>query len=648
MHVVKSVCTRDCYDTCFTQVVVDDGVVRAVHPDPDNPMTDGFLCPRGVADGVRLYRNRVLYPYVNVGGKPSSNFRRVGWDDALDIVAERLKHVLEVYGPEKVLHIEYAGNMDLMTWYLPLRFWNAIKAVRTDYSICSKSGHEGIGLHYGLSYGVLPEDIVDMRLVVLWGFNAAVSAPHLWRQVLRARQNGCTVVVVDPRMSETARQSDMWIQPIPGTDVWLGYGIARVLIEEGLIDKEFIEKYTYGYDIFSEEVMRYDLREVSQVTGVSKELIVRFARTYGTVKPNVIMIGLGVQKSVNGAEIARIASLLPALIGQHRGFYYSNSRGFYVDVSYLTGEAGVSTGVRTVSQVELGRHILNGEFKFIYIYNMNPLLTLPGQEYLRKGLLKNDVFVVIHTTHWNESCMYSDVVLPAPTYLEKDSIVIPYTHNYVRLSRKAVEPLGESMDELWVVRQLAMRLGLEDPMMSEDVWSALRKALEHAIEGSFEELLSGKTLRLRYRPRYEYQTPTGRIEFYSTTACKKGLNPLPKPTTTSNTYEFTLINTASPLYTHTQFWEVYGQPKPVIHINPEDADELSITEGQPVEVCSEEGCLHFLAKIDKSLPRKTLWVQRQIKDLNNRPLNSIIPMKTQPIGGGPTFNSTKVNIRKIG
>ena len=652
MGVVKSVCPRDCYDTCFLEVVVENGVVKEVKPDSSNPITSGFLCPRGVADKLYVYRNRVLYPYVNVTGeKPGKlgrDFKRVSWGEALDLVAKKIKEVVENYGPEKVLHLEYAGNMGVLTWYFPQRLWNAIGASRTDYSICSKSGHEAISLHYGLSYGVLPEELSDMKLIVLWGFNAAVSAPHLWRRVLLARERGGLIVAVDPRKSETARSADLWISPRPGSDVWLVYGVMKVLVEKGLVDYEFIEKYTVGYSKLVEEVSKYSLGEIASITGVSEETVRNFAEIYGTIKPNAIMIGLGVQKSANGAEVSRALSLLPALVGQHRGFYYSNSRGFLVDIGYLTGEKMATKKIRVVSQTALAEHVYRGEFKVIYVWNMNPLLTLPGQVKLREGLVKHKVFLVTHTTHWNETCEFSDVVLPAPTYLEKDDLVIPYSHNYVRYSRRVIEPLGESRDEVWVMREIAVRLGLSEWWLYEDPLDALRVALRNALEASFEDLFAGRVVKLKYRPREEYQTPSGKVEFYSTLALERGFDPLPRPGATGEgSGEFVFLNTASPLYTHTQFREVYGEPRPLVHVNPVDAGELGVRDGDTVEVCNENDCLKFLVKVDDSLPRRTLWTVRQIKSLEGKPMNSLVPTSTQVIGGGPVFNSTRVTVRKI-
>jgi len=183
---------------------------------------------------------------------------------------------------------------------------------------------------------------------------------------------------------------------------------------------------------------------------------------------------------------------------------------------------------RTVSQVALGRLLEAGEFKFLFVYNMNPALTLPDQEAVRRGLLREDLYVVLHDTHWTETAKYVDVVLPAPTYLEKEDIVIPYSHPYVRRSRKAIAPLCESRDEVWVMRELAKRLGLEEGWVFEDPWEAVEKALGDAFEGGHPmDLTPSALLRLRSKPSEEYQTSTGRIEFYSRKAEEMGLNPLP-------------------------------------------------------------------------------------------------------------------------
>ncbi len=637
-RVITVACPRDCYDTCFIDVDPDTLTPRASSL---NPITRGFLCPRGRGDKARVFsRERILYPHVKPGGKNSS-FKRVAWDEALDLVADRLEQTIEEYGPGSVLHIEYAGNMGLLTWYYPQRLWNRIGAARTDYSICSKSGHEAISLHYGLSYGRQPEDIAKSRLLVFWGFNAAVSAVHLWQLALEARSRGARIVTVDPRRSETAKRSDLWVQPRPGTDVALAYGVAREIIESGFVDLEFVSKYTLGFEAFREEALKWTPERVEQVTGVPSATVKSLAEAYGSLKPSITLIGFGVQRSRNGAEAVRIVSLLPALVGIHRGFYYSNSRGFYVRVDRLTLEDKYKPS-RVVSQVALADLVERGEFKFIFVYNSNPVLTLPRADKLVKGFTRQDTFLVVHDTHWTETAKLADVVLPAPTFYEKEDVVIPYSHGYVIYSRRVIQPLGESRDEVWLTCRLAEKLGIKD--VCTDPIEALREALDGALEGSFEDLLEGKVLRLKYRPIEEYQTPSGKIEFYSTVAAKRGINPLPVHREPDK--GFTLLTTAHPLYTNTQFRDVYGEIPPVVYVNPEDAESMGLAEGDAVEVYNENGSVELRVHVTGDVPRGVLWSPKELVGLNGAPQNVLMSTETQAIGGSPVFNSTIVSLRK--
>ncbi|MFX1563995.1 MAG: molybdopterin-dependent oxidoreductase, partial [Promethearchaeota archaeon] len=393
--IIETVCPRDCYDTCFLKVQVDDKEnAVSVKGDQANPVTQGFLCPRGAKDHVRATQNRVLQPCVRKGSKPGRTFQALAWEDALEIFTEKLHRTLKDYGPKAILRLDYAGNGGLLAWYFPLRFWNAIGATRTDYSLCSKSGHEALQLHYGSSDGIQPEKLVEQQLIVFWGFNPAVSSPHMWRLSQIAREkNDALIAVIDPRKSRSAEQADIWLAPKPGSDIILSFGLAKFLIDNKYVDLEFIKKWTTGFNQLKSEVMKWTPKKVESVTGVEWQSIERLGEVYGRLKPSSTMIGLGFQKSHQGAEAVRAISLLPALVGLHRGFFYSNSRAYQVDLPYLTGERFTRKKTHIVSQVALGPLIEQGEFKFIFIFNMNPALTLPGQSSFRKGLSRSDVFV---------------------------------------------------------------------------------------------------------------------------------------------------------------------------------------------------------------------------------------------------------------
>jgi len=188
MCVIKTVCQRDCPDTCFIDVTVDNGRIISTKGSRLNPVTQGFLCPRGIGDPKRVYsKNRVLYPHIKSGGDHGDRFVRKTWEECISVVAKKLKKTIEVYGKESVLLYDYPGNQGFLAWQFPRRLWFALGATTTDYSLCANSGHAGIGLHYGLSYGMQPEELAKMKAIIFWGNNSKVSSPHQWVFALKAR-----------------------------------------------------------------------------------------------------------------------------------------------------------------------------------------------------------------------------------------------------------------------------------------------------------------------------------------------------------------------------------------------------------------------------------------------------------------------------
>jgi anaerobic selenocysteine-containing dehydrogenase len=274
--VVRAVCHRDCPDTCFVDVIVEDARITATRGSKECPVTQGFLCPRGAGDPKRVYsEERILFPYIENGNK----FRRVSWSEAIELVASRLVSALQNNDHESVLLYDYPGNQGCLSWQYSQRLWRALGATVTDGALCSASGHFGIGLHYGLTYGLGFEDVLNCNAILFWGNNARVSSPHLWALSLRARrERGTTLVSVDPRRSETSESCDLWINPRPGSDVALSYGIARYLIEHNKSAEKFIEEWTTGYDKFKTEVEKWTPKRVEEATNLTWEKLRRYAR----------------------------------------------------------------------------------------------------------------------------------------------------------------------------------------------------------------------------------------------------------------------------------------------------------------------------------------------------------------------------------
>lgn len=643
----STVCPRDCYDSCFLRVTTNNGKITSVRGDPTNPVTRGITCLRAAKDSERVTRNRVFYPYIRTDST-QEKFKRSNWDHALTLITDTLRHTLAEFGPEAVLHLEYAGNTGLLTWYYPQRLWNALGAIGTDSALCSQSGNEALSLHYGSSYGLQPEELPKQKLIVWWGFNAAVSSIHLWALSRKAKNAGAVIAVIDPRQSKSARKADIWLNPLPGSDVALAFGIARYLIINNYVNLNFIEKWTSGYELLKEEIMKWTPNRVKKATGLAWNRVEELASAYAELTPSATMLGIGFQKNRHGAELVRAAALLPAFLGYHRGFFYSNGNAYPVDVPLITGGKLAENKPKTVNQVGLSRYVQQGDFKFIFIYNMNPALTLPNQNAFREGLSRNDVFVVVHETHWTETTEYADMVLPAPTYLEKDDLIIPWSHPYVRMATKVIKPLGENKDEIWVMQELAKRLGLSDDWLFEDPWRAIEKALEGAFEqGIFDDIIKGEVAKLTRKPLNQYPTSTEKIEFYSTNAEELGLDPIPRHWPLEPTEnELILLNSGLSKYTHTQFREVYGPIPPIVRLNPDDANQFGIKEGETVTLKNTQGSVSVRAEISLRQPKGILWSPKLLVGLGEEPQNKLTAAIPQQIGKGSVFNSTIVRISR--
>jgi|GEM_PF-333822 anaerobic selenocysteine-containing dehydrogenase len=647
VKIVKTMCARDCPDACWLDVTVDNDSIIKVDASTDNPVTNGLTCPRALGDPERTKsRDRVMYPYVRKDDS-SPEFTKASWDDAIDLVTSKLRQTIEEHGRESVLLLDYAGNCGVISSGYSKRLWNALGVTMTDYTICSASGHAGLHLHYGLSYGCQPQDLCTKKTIVFWGFNAKTSSPHQWALAATARRDhDAEIVVVDPRKSETALLSDQWIGPKPGTDVALAYGIAHYLITNDLVDMDFIKSHTHGYEAYRDEALKWTPERVENVTGVSWNDIKRLCKMLTENGPSVFMLGLGLNKSMTGAESCRAVSLLPSLLGQHRGIYYTNPSGRYIGGD-STGSGLTMKKPKVVSMISLGERLAAGEFRFVYVFGMNPAMTLPDSNKVVQGLQRPDVFLVVHDSHITETTNLADVTLPAATYLEKDDIYTSDSHPYVRMGRRAIWPVAESIDEHLLMKTMAEKLDVQEPWVYADPWEEMSEGFKEAFEdGSFSDLMEGKELQLRHRPLDYYPTGTGKMEFSSTSA-PEGVSALPvQMKIPVEKDEFIMLNSAIPNYTHTQFTEVYGDIPCMAWINPADVEEMGLNPDAKATLYNDLGEFVVDLKPTKQVSRGVIWCPREAIDSEGNHQNGLSHGTPQPIGGGPMFNTVKIRVRQ--
>ncbi|WP_338599244.1 molybdopterin-dependent oxidoreductase [Sulfolobus tengchongensis] len=575
-------CTRDCYDTCIFD---DNHTPLNIFP------INGFTCSRGIADLKRNYMNRIDTAYIE--GKP------VSIEQALDLIANEIRKRRK----EEILHVDYDGNQGLLTWYFPARLWNVMGTASTDYSICSSEGHEAIKLHYGSSVGAFPEDFLKFESFVIWGSESAFSFIHGWNLIKDKFK-----ITIDVRLSETAKRSDKRYIVKPGSDAYLAIGIMKKLFEKNWANTSLLDEPTK----LKEYVFSFKDDEIEENTGLSKSQIEELAEIYYERRPLTI-IGFALGRSLNGGDAISLISLIPALLGMRRGFYYSNSQGLGIDFRYLRGLHKYSPS-RIVGMADVGKEVEEGKITFMFVWNSNPLHSLPMSDRIQEAVKEGKLFLVVHDPFWSETAKIANVVLPAPTYLEKEDIVYSYWHNYLVYNRPILPKIG--ITEIELMRKLANRLEILDEILYENEWLAISKATNVDVE---ELKIKGF---IKVTPKY----PDGKVK----------VEPLPKQLVKPN--EYVVVFSSHPNYTNSQFKEVYGNKATVVYNSEYEGVGFLHTKYGKVKV---------LFKKDSSMQKGVLFVfKSSLFDLNGKPFNSIIGFTKGKYGNTPILNTDSIRIIK--
>ncbi|NJE04628.1 dehydrogenase [Thermococcus sp. M36] len=633
-----SVCMRDCYDTCSMVAEVKNGRLT-VRGNPKHPVTAGFLCPKGALLPKWFHaKDRLKSPLIRTDERGSGEFREATWDEAVKLVAERLREIIERYGSESVLVYQYAGDRGVVNYAFPLRLFHYLNTAMLDYGICDRAGQEALKDVYGTAIGMDPEELKNQRLIVYWGINAFWTNLHGFAL---AKRHNLEIWTVDVVRTETAKRSDRFFQIRPDTDVLLALGAAKVIIEEELYDRDFVHKNIYGFEEFKNYVKRLSLDYISRETGISIEEIEDFAREFAE-KRGIIHIGYGFQRSLAGGEAVRAIAILPALVGHRFGFIYDMKT---IDKSYAEGAFLRTKPAKKIPQMKLAEYIERGEIKFLYVYNSNPLASLPNQNRLRKALVENDVFVVTHDIFLTDTALYSDVVLPANTFFERLDIADSYYHRHVALNEPVARLYGKSNSE--VTRLLAKALGINNPYLYESDEEVIKKVLE--INGlSWEELKRKGFVKIPEKPR-KWETPSGKIEFFSQRAVERGLNPFPEYQKLEGEYPLRLLTPTHRMTITSQYHNTHGMIDPSLYINPTDAGRRGIENGDRVEVFNENGRIRTAARLTDDIPPgvvllyKAFWAKLLGWNANFLTADETV----EKYGNASAYHSTWVDVRKI-
>ncbi len=615
-----AVCTKDCPDACGLLVKVEDGKITKVKADPDHPFTQGFLCRKAKFFPGHVHNeNRILTPLRRTGPKGSGRFEPISWDAALDLVADRICDVAKTHGPEAILPYFYAGHMGIIHRNAGQPFFHKLGASKLLLTICGPAATEGFQTTLGSGPSTDIESSVNSDLIIIWGSNTLTTNIHAWSFFLKARKKGARIVVIDPYQTPTAKQADMHLMVKPGSDAALALGMMNILIKEDLINREFIEQQTIGYDRLADRAAEYPPELVAGICGVAARDIRDLALSYGKARAPYIRTGWGPARQLRGAMAMRTIACLPALVGAFEkpgGGITRSLGGGPADITRLTRPDLCPPDTRTINMVELGNALTcldDPPVKLFYNFMSNPAAVAPQSALVQKGLAREDLFVVVHELFMTDTARMADIILPSASFLEMSDIYKSYGHNYLRLSRPVIPPVGQSRTNLTIFQALAQRLGFKEAVfrLSEEdfIQDFLKKCRPPLEETDHDPLMQGRAVRLNI-PANPYaqgfNTPSGKVEFFSETWQDLGLDPLPcgevlRDPEGKETYPLELMTPPHPLFLNSAFYEIpeirqlAGRATLLIH--PDDAAKRSISQDAPVRVFNSRGECFLDARI---------------------------------------------------
>ncbi|MDO6387558.1 molybdopterin-dependent oxidoreductase [Uliginosibacterium sp. 31-12] len=684
---VRAVCPHDCPDTCAMQVTVEDGRATAVRGAPDVAITRGTLCSKVAHYLERTYsEQRLLYPMKRVGKKGEGRFERISWELALDTIAERFRQ-LAATDPRSILPYSYAGTMGLVQGSsMDRRFFHRLGASFLDRTICAEAGYQGYKATIGATLGTDPEAFADAPYILIWGSNPVVSNLHLWARIVEAKRKGARVVCIDPVRSLTAEKSDWHLAPLPGTDGALALALMHVLIRDGLVDEDYVARYTTGYAALKRRVADWTPERAAGETGLAAADIEQLAREYGQDgRPAAIRVNYGLNRCAGGGSAMRAISCLPALTGHWRwpqgGILLSTSGTYGTDSHALERPdlypCDSRFPPRHINMSAIGDALLEADdpaIRAIMVYNSNPVAVAPDSNKVRAGFAREDLFCVVHELFQTDTADFADILLPATSQLEQWDIHKSYGHLNVMVNEPAIASLGEARPNTWVFRELARRMCFTEPCFAEtdeEIGAqAFRK--EHPRSGNIDmaSLQAQGWQRLNvptpYAPFAEggFLTPSGKCEFYSDTLAHQGIDPLPhyvppregprsNPALAAK-YPLAFVSPPSRHFLNSSFANlprfVAAEGKPWLDMHPADAAARGLQNGARVRIFNARGAFHASLRVDAIHPgvregvvsAPSIWWQKLSGDGCNA--NAVTSQAPTDLGKGATFYDCLVEV----
>jgi anaerobic selenocysteine-containing dehydrogenase len=681
-------CPHDCPSTCALEVeLIDERTIGRVRGSKDNDYTAGVVCAKVARYAEREHHaERLLYPLQRFGAKGSGEFRRVSWDNALDLVAEKFLAAEQRHGAEAVWPYYYAGTMGLVMRDGINRLRHAKKYSGFHSSICVNPAYAGFAAGTGKIAGSDPREMAKSDLVVIWGTNAVNTQVNVMTHAVRARkEHGAKIVAVDIYMNGTMEQADLPVLLKPGTDGALACAVMHCLFRDGKADWDYLNKYTDAPRELEAHLRTRDPQWAAAITGTPVETIEEFAKLIGERKRAFFRLGYGFARSRNGAANMHAASCIPAVTGAWQleggGAFHINADIYKLDETLIEGRDVWDRSVRMLDQSRIGA-ILNGEREALQgggpvtaliIQNTNPVSVAPDQNKIKQGFARDDLFVCVHEQFMTETARMADVVLPATTFLEHDDIYRGTGHQYIIFGPKLVEPPGECRDNHDVICELAKRVGAAHPGLEMTPRQLIDQMLRVSKRGTLAALEGNRWLdcqppfkeahylngfawpegKFRFKPDWEnvpFRSPYKSGPIAAMPALPDHWTAIEEQ---DAEHPFRLATSPARGFLNSTFTEtptsLAQEKRPTVMIHPDDARERGVGDGDEVVLGNMRGKVRLHAKLFDGVRRgvliaESIWPNSAYAD--GCGINTLTGADPIAPYGGAAFHDNKVWLRK--
>ncbi len=664
--IVRSVCPFDCPDTCGMLVEVENGRAVRVSGDPDHSVTRGLLCPKMNRYERTVHSSRRLTtPLLRTGAKGEGAFVPISWPEAVERICSRWRELIARYGGECVLPYSYAGTMGLVQRNSGHPFFHYLGASRLERTICSPAKDAGWKAIMGETPAMEPGDMQESDLIILWGINAAATSIHFMRDAQAARRRGTRLWAIDTYLTPTMQAVDEAFLVRPGGDGALALGMMHVLVRDGLADRAFIDLNVLGFEEFADKTLPGCTPEkMSQVCGLPATTIERMAREFARTRAPFIRLGSGLSRYANGAMTVRTIACLPAITGAWQrpggGVFPGTATGAAFPLSRVTREDFMARPTRMVSMNQLGaalNELGDPPVMSLYCYHSNPASVTPDQNAVVRGLMRDDLFTVVHERFLTDTARFADIVLPATSSLEHADLYRCYGGYHSQRCNAAIPPVGEAKSNWDVFCLLAQGMGWNEPFFQKSAEDLIEQLI--AYETPWRNSSTSQRLReeepVFLSPpsdsRAAWLTPSGRIEILN----EREPEPLPRLLLThaeGDGFPLRLQPAATPYALNSSFYEQEELRAPqkgqALMMNPVDAEVRGLVDGQGVVVCNQLGEVGFALKITEKVPSGTVvtegvWWREFIP--GGRGVNALTSQRLTDGGRGSTLYDVAVEVR---